>query len=132
MDGAGAHQVGAVVGVEAVHVGDVLEVVGVQLTLLHGGVGHDVVIKLRDFQGVALFGQDFLGHFQDFGVGGGGGAHLDGLAVGLAGAGAQRQHQENRQRQGDESLFHCLVPLFFLLVWLIRRSVFTQRAVPMD
>ena len=77
----GADQVGAVADVELVHVGDVLEVVGVQLTALHRQVGLDVVVELHDLQGDALLSQDALGYLQDLSVGGGSGADLNGGAL---------------------------------------------------
>ena len=85
MDGAGVHQVGASLSVEVLHVGDVLEEVGVILPFLHGGVGHDIVVVGADLQGDALLSQVVHHLLQDLLVGGGGGAHGEG--DGLAGLG---------------------------------------------
>ena len=81
MDLGRAHQVGAIALVELIHVGDVLEVVGVQGAVLHGQVGLDIVVELHDLQGNALLRQQVFHHFQNLGVGGGGGAHLQHGAI---------------------------------------------------
>ena len=100
MDLGHAHQVGAVAGIEVVHVGDVLEVVGVNGAVLHRLVGHDVVVEGLDLQGVSLFGHDVLGHLQNAGVGSGGSAHHHGLVVCVAAA-ASQQGQSGRTGQGQ-------------------------------
>ena len=82
-----AHQVGAILSVEVVQIGDVLEVVGVNAAVLHRGVGLDVVGKLHDLQVDSLLRQQFLHHGQDLGVGSGRGAHLQGGALQGAGLG---------------------------------------------
>ena len=58
-----------------------LEIVGVQGTVVHHGVGHHIVVVNLDVQGDALGGQDLLGDLQDLGVRRGGGGHGDGLAL---------------------------------------------------
>ena len=60
---------GAVLGVEVVQVGLMLEVVGVNLAAVHHVVGLDVIGELLDVQGDVFLGQDVLGDGQDFGVG---------------------------------------------------------------
>ena len=70
MDLGGADQAGAVLHVEVIQVGDVLEVVGVQGTVLHSLVGEDIVVELPDLQGDPLLGQEVLHHLQNLGVGG--------------------------------------------------------------
>ena len=126
---------GAVVGVVAVHVGDVLEVVGVQRAVLHAVVGGVVVVDGLNLQGDALLGQHVHHLLQDLHVGGGGGAHADGdvrrggggLGAGVAvngslgvaagglvvGAAAGQQGQADRagQRQGKDLLFHNAILL---------------------
>ena len=72
---------GAVLGVEVLQIGQVLEVVGVHGAVLHHGVGHNVVIVDLNVQGDVLGGQDLLGDLQDLGVGRGGSGHGDGLAL---------------------------------------------------
>ena len=62
------HQMGAVALIEVIQVGDVLEVVGIQLTAFHRGIGNDVIVELRDLQGDALLGQQIPDHFQDLSV----------------------------------------------------------------
>ena len=134
MDGGGADQVGAVAGVELVHVGDMLEVVGVQVAVLHRGVGLNVVVEDRDLQGDALLGQQLLDHLQDLGVGRGRGSYLKngtfqaaglgraglrrgrlrgggsgGAAVAAAGQQAERQHAGEEQR---DKFFHVAFSFF--------------------
>ena len=113
MDLGHAHQVGAVAGIEVVHVGDVLEVVGVNGAVLHRLVGHDVVVEGLDLQGVSLFGHDVLGHLQNASVGGGGSAYHHGLVVFLAAA-ASQQGQSGRTGQGQSQnlLFHKNLSFF--------------------
>ena len=132
VDARRVHQMGAAALVEVVHVGDVLEVVGQQGAVLHGVVGLDVVVILHDLQGVAVLGHEVLGDLQDLRVGGRGGAHLDGLvAAAIAAAGGQHQSENQSQGQSKCLLFHFRF-LLLLSVGLIRLSVFTDRAVPMD
>ena len=125
---------GAVLGVELIHVGDVLEVVGVQGAVLQGVVGGHVVVVLHDVQCVPVLGQGVLDLLEDGRVGGGGGADLDGLApaIARAAAGGQRQDQGKGQHKCNQLLFHHDFLLFLLPLLLIRRSDFTDRAVPMD
>ena len=87
VDRADADQMGAVLLVEAVEVGGVLEVVGVNLTALGDEVGLDVVAELNNLEVDALLGQDLLGHVQDLGVGRGGGGDLQGRTGQLTGLG---------------------------------------------
>ena len=104
-----ADQMGAAVLVEIVHVGDVLEVVGIQLAVLHVVVGQHVVVVIHDLQGDALLGQDLLGLLQDLGVGRGGRAHLQGGPLLAAAGGQQGQAQRRRQSQGQSFLFHIRI-----------------------
>ena len=110
MDLSHADQMGAMLGVEVVHVGDVLEVVGIIFAGLHRLVGNVVVVILHDLQGDALLSQDGRHLFQNFRVGSGGGAHLegDGIAAFVIAAAAGQQGQAGRagQRQGKNFLFH--------------------------
>ncbi len=129
MDARRVHQMGAAALVEVVHVGDVLEVVGQQGAVLHRVVGLDIVVILHDLQGVAVLGHEVLGDLQDLRVGGRGGAHLDGLVAAAAGGEAQGENQG--QGQSKYFLLHFRF-LLLLSVGLIRLSVFTDRAVPMD
>ena len=131
-----AHQVGAILSVEVVQIGDVLEVVGVNAAVLHRGVGLDVVGKLHDLQVDSLLRQQFLHHGQDLGVGSGRGAHLQGGALqgaglggggrgvsvcgggvggtgGAAAAGQQAEGQGAGQEQGCE-LLHGAFLLFIV------------------
>ena len=91
VDGAYADQMGAVLGVEAVQIRGVLEVVGVHLTVFGDEVGLDVVAEFLDLQRDALLSQDVLGDFQNFGVGRGGSGDDQlgaGEVVGAFGGGA--------------------------------------------
>ena len=81
MDVGGVHQVSAVLLVEGGQIGDVLEVVGIQLPVLQGFVGLDVVVVLHHIQGVAVLCGLLLEVVQDLGVRGGAGADLDGLVA---------------------------------------------------
>ena len=72
---------GAVLVIEVLQIGQVLEVVGVHGAVLHHGVGHNVVIEDLNVQGDVLGSQDLLGDLQDLGVGRGGSGHGDGLAL---------------------------------------------------
>ena len=81
MDGGDGHDVGTLLLIEVLQVGQVLEVVGVHGAVVYHGVGHNIVIVALDIQGDALSGQDGLGNLQDLGVGGGGGSDGDGGAV---------------------------------------------------
>ena len=90
MDAGHAHQMGAAGLVELLQIGQVLEVVGVLVAVLHGGVGHHVVAVLVDHQLDALLRQDGHALVQNLGVGGGGGGHrqgdgLSGIAARLGG-----------------------------------------------
>ena len=76
---------GAPLVVEVVHVGDVLEVVGVQRAVLQGGVGGHIVVKLLDVQGVPVGLHQLLGNLQNGGVGSGSRADGHGLAACAAG-----------------------------------------------
>ena len=91
VDGAYADQMGAVLGVEAVQIGGVLEVVGVHLTVFGDEVGLDVVAEFLDLQRDALLGEDVLGNLQNLGVGRGGSGNDQlgtGEVVGAFGSGA--------------------------------------------
>ena len=113
---------GAFLLVEALQIGDVLEVVGVFLALFHSGVGNDVIAVLMDLQVNALLSQNIHHLLQDLGVGGGGGGHvqhhrLGGLSGRFGGsrsrgfflfgaAGGQGQAQHQGQSQGQKLLVH--------------------------
>ena len=119
VDGAGVDQMGVALGVEVVHVGDVLEEVGVDFPFFHSGVGENVVVVGDDLQGDALLGQHVDHLLQDLLVGGGGSADLQGdrlaggagiffgfgLAGGSAAAGSQTQAQDQGRSKGKK-LFH--------------------------
>ena len=71
VDAGNGDQVGALLLIEVVQVGLMLEVVGVALAILNDGVGDHVVIVLLDVQRNALVGQDLLADLQDLAVGAG-------------------------------------------------------------
>ena len=139
------HQMGTMLGVVVLHVGGVLEVVGVVLPLFHSGVGDHIVAIFHDFQGNALFLQGFDHLLEDFGVGGGGSAHPqgDGLAVvggfvGLAlflsgGGGGAAGGQAQSHGQGQEQckdLFHVGCFLLQENVWVEPGGSFISGACP--
>ena len=108
MDLADAHEVGAVGLVKAVQIGGVLEIVSVQIAVLQGGVGQDVVVIDDDLQVIALFGQLILHQFEDFRMGGGAGAdHQGGQLVSRAGGDAERRQKQDGEQQ-SKNLFHGL------------------------
>ena len=72
---------GAVLGIEVLQIGQVLEVVGVHGTVVNHSVGNNIVVVDLDVQGDVLGGQDLLGDLQDLGVGRGGSGHGDGLTL---------------------------------------------------
>ena len=111
VDAGHAHQMGAVLFIEVVQVGDVLEVVGIQLALFQRGVGDDIVVEFHDLQIVAFVSQNLLDNFQNLGVGRGGCADLDGLIVGRTAAGGQGQGQCQGQYQCND-FFHLVILLF--------------------
>ena len=85
-----------------------LEVVGVQIAVLQGGVGQDVVVIDDDLQVIALFGQLILHQLEDFRMGGGAGAdHQGGQLVSRAGGDAERRQKKNGEKQ-SKNLFHGL------------------------
>ena len=76
VDASNRDQVGALLLIEVVQVGLMLEVVGVALAILNDGVGDHIVIVLLDVQRNALVGQDLLADLQDLAVGAGVAAQL--------------------------------------------------------
>ena len=56
--------------VEVIQIRGVLEVVGVDLAAVYDVVGLYIVGEFDDIQGDVLLGQNFLGNFQNFCVGG--------------------------------------------------------------
>ena len=120
---------GAAGGVEVIQIGDVLEVVGVLIAVLHGGIGHHIVAVLMNLQVDALFGQNGYALLQDLGVGGGRGGHVQsngllrlggllglrviggvglGRVIRLAAAGGEGQGQRQGQQSGKNLVFHVL------------------------
>ena len=107
-----------------------LEVVGVEIAAVKRDVGLDVVGVFHDFQRVALGLKVGAGGFQNFGMGGDGGADLDGdgsdafvalvalvalsaFVALVGGAGAQRdgKHQ-NKCEKKRKFLFHGCISFF--------------------
>ena len=137
MDARHAYQMGAPLGVEVVQIGHMLEVVGVLVSVLHGGVGHHVVGVFIHHQLNALLFQDVHALLENLGVGGGGGGHAElhglggagrsgilgggiggiggslgvrrsGAAGILAAAGGQGQGQNQGQGESENLLFHTV------------------------
>ena len=84
VDGGHGHQIGALLFIEVVQIGGVLEVVGVDFAAVYNQVGLHIVFKLGDLQRPALFGKKLCGLCQNFRVGRGRSGHGDG-ALGLYG-----------------------------------------------
>ena len=80
VDRSSGDNLGAVLGVEVVQVGLMLEVVGVNFAAVNNQVGLDVVVELLDHEGDVLSSQDVLGDGQDLSMGRGGSSHGDGGA----------------------------------------------------
>ena len=78
MDGGHGDQIGALLFIEVVQIGGVLEVVGVDFAAVHHQIGLHIVLKLGDLQRPALFGQELCGLCQDLRVGRGRSGHGDG------------------------------------------------------
>ena len=107
-------QVGAVGLVEAVEIGGVLEVVGVEIAVLQGGVGQNVVVIDHNLQVVALLGQLIFDQLKDLGVGRGARADDEGSQIcrvsGLRAGESDAQSKQSGKENG-ENLFHGIVLL---------------------
>ena len=68
MDAARVYQVRALLFVEVLQIGDVLEVVGVKLAALDDVIGLHIVLELLDLERPALGSQDGRGLRENFGV----------------------------------------------------------------
>ena len=132
MDAARVYQVRALLFVEVLQIGDVLEVVGVKLAALDDVVRLHVILEFLDLERPALGSQDGSDLRENFGVRRGAGSNGDGaLALdsvgssfigcrlggcrfgrsggfGLCSAGGERQAQNERQNQRKDFLirFH--------------------------
>ena len=136
MDRRGGDEVGAVFGVEVFEVGEVLEVVRVDVARVERLVGHDVVGELDDLQVDALLGEGRLHLLEDLGVGRRGSADLEdgqfggGLGGALRGSGlgggfgrggpggggfaaARGEREGERQRQQERQQFRELFHIHF-------------------
>ncbi len=71
MDAAGIYQMGSLLLVEALQIGDMLEIVAVDLSAFHYLVGKDIVIKFLHFQCPSLLCQNLGSLFQDLRMGSG-------------------------------------------------------------
>ena len=89
-----------------------LEVVGVQFLAVQSHVWLDVVGVFHDLDFISLGLEHLIGHFQKFGMGRGGRAHLD---FDCFGSGQGRSGQNGAQ-QGGGKFFHRKNPLFRLPV----------------
>ena len=78
MDGGHGDQIGALLFIEVVQIGGVLEVVGVDFAAVHHQIGLHIVLKLGDLQRPALFGKKLCGFGEDLRVGRGRSGHGDG------------------------------------------------------
>ena len=121
MDAAGVHKVRALLFIEVLKIGDVLEVVRVKFAALDDVVRLHVVLELLDLQRPALGLEDGLGLREDLGVRRGAGGDGDGalarcgfgrgfrrsgFGLGCAGGERQAQYESQRQRDGFFILFH--------------------------
>ena len=75
--------------IEAFQIGDMLEIVGVDLAALHHLIGHDIIGELRHLQRPALLSQKGSRSGKDLRVRHTGGRHSDG-SLGLYGLGFRR------------------------------------------
>lgn len=101
-----AHQMRAVFRVEVLKIGDVLEVVRVQIARFELEVRLNIVVKDHDLQINAFLSENWLGRFENLGVRGGGCA--DGqfrVGAGDADRGGQREGKGERKQ-----LFHSGFP----------------------
>jgi len=99
------HQAGLAVLVVAVQVGLVLEEVGVQLLVFHGGVGLHVVAEFLDLQLDAVGFELGLDEVQDFRVGHGGGGHLEHIgSLGGEGQGGNRHGSQGLLQHMEDSV----------------------------
>ena len=106
MNRARAHQMRAVFRVEVLKIGDVLEVVRVQIARFELEVRLNIVVKDHDLQINAFLSENRLGRFENLGVRGGGCA--DGqfrVGAGDADHGGQREGKGERKQ-----LFHSGFP----------------------
>ena len=106
---------GAVVLVEIIEIGLVLEIVGVKIAVFGGDVGQHIVVILHDFQCDSLLFQQLGGLTQDLGVRRDAGSHLESLFGTLSAAGGQRQCQKQYKHKGYR-FFHFGFSLFQLYV----------------
>ena len=97
----------AVLRVEILEVGDVLEVVRVQIARFELKVRLNVIVKDDDFKVDAFFGENRLGRFENLGMRGGGCAD-DELGVGAGDADRSGQREGKSERK---QLFHGIVLL---------------------
>ena len=97
----------AVLRVEILEVGDVLEVVCVQIARFELKVRLNVIVKDDDFKVDAFFGENRLGRFENLGMRGGGCAD-DELGVGAGDADRSGQREGKSERK---KLFHGIVLL---------------------
>ena len=105
MDHGNGNQLGAVVCVEGIEVGNVLEVVCIQFAVVNNQIGLHIVGILLDVQRPAVLGQNFCCDLQDLSMGRGRSSNGDGLGIGIAAAGSQRQGQDQGQNDCN-GLFH--------------------------
>ena len=60
MDAARIHQMRALLLIERIQIGDMLEIIGVIFTALHHLIRLHIIVKYRHFQSIALLRQDRL------------------------------------------------------------------------
>ena len=99
MDLAYADQVGAVGFVEAVQIGGVLEVVGVNVAVCCSYVRLYIVVKLDDFESPALFCKLILNGIEDLSVRCRRSCYLDRLVCAVVSAGSAAACREDPKRK---------------------------------
>src|SRR5690606_26227136 len=92
-------QVGAALLVVSIHIGLVLEEVGIQLTVDHLRIGLHIVGEHLDLEFHAFLGQGWLHEFEQFRVRHGGGRHAELLR--LCGGGSEQGRQGDRCNSGE-------------------------------
>ena len=104
-------------GIEIIQIGDVLEVVGVLVAVLHSGVGDHIVAVLVDYQINSLLLQNGNALLENLSVGSGRSGHsqrnslrgvcvaagiiIGGVRAAIAAAGCKRKGQGQSQQQGQ-------------------------------
>ena len=115
VDSADRDEIGTVGSVEAVEIRGVLEVVGVELAILQGGVRQHIVVKNLDLERIAFGGQIFTDKFQNLGMRHGGGTDHNGRKISGESRAAQAEQADSKRQRQDQRqcFFHVVYPLYY-------------------